>query len=264
MTSKAAQTPITSPNRLGKEQPQIERKHLPDEVATRLSEAIQAGEFAVGDRLPSERLLGEQYAVSRAVVREALSQLKSEGLVTSRAGSGVYVTERNQRQAFRMQDVAIDEKESLELVMELLITIEVAATRLAAMRRTPEDLKRIRRALIGMEYEIVNDRLGDDEDFAFHQAIAEAAHNVLIGHLSASLMRVIHGHVSNNLENLQTSPQRWEQLKSQHRAIWQAVREGQAQQAADAAREHIEFVRASIDDHALQDERRLIALRRSS
>ena len=69
MTSKAAQTPTTSPNRLGNELPQTERKDLPAEVAIRLSEAIQAGEFAVGDRLPSERLLGEQYAVSRAVVR---------------------------------------------------------------------------------------------------------------------------------------------------------------------------------------------------
>ena len=57
--------------------------------------------------MPSERLLGEQYAVSRAVVREALSQLKSEGLVTSRAGSGVFVTERNQRQAFRMQEPCV-------------------------------------------------------------------------------------------------------------------------------------------------------------
>ena len=49
-----------------------------------------------------------------------------------------------------MQDVAIDEKHSLSMVMELLVTIEVAATRFAAMRRTPEDLKRIRRALVGM------------------------------------------------------------------------------------------------------------------
>ena len=75
MTSKAARAPTNPQSRLGNEPSQTERKHLPDEVATRLSEAIQAGEFAVGDRLPSERLLGEQYAVSRAVVREALSQM---------------------------------------------------------------------------------------------------------------------------------------------------------------------------------------------
>ena len=48
MTSKAAQTPTTSPNRLGNELPQTERKDLPAEVAIRLSEAIQAGEFAKG------------------------------------------------------------------------------------------------------------------------------------------------------------------------------------------------------------------------
>ena len=240
MTSKAAQTPITSPNRMGKEQPQIERKHLPDEVATRLSEAIQAGEFAVGDRLPSERLLGEQYAVSRAVVREALSKLKSEGLVTSRAGSGVYVTERNQRQAFRMQDVAIDEKESLELVMELLITIEVAATRFAAMRRTQEDLKRIRRALIGMEYEIVTDRLGDGEDFAFHQAIVDATHNphfqALSEHLEHSVRRLIR-QARNNTKTRHAD--HVAAVQEEHEAIFAAISAGDPHQAATLAEKHL-------------------------
>ena len=93
--------------------------------------------------------------------------------------------------------------------------------------------------------------------------VAEAAHNVLIGHLSASLMRVIHGHVSNNLEHLHARPQRWDQLQSQHRAIWQAIREHRPQQAAQAARDHIEFVRQSMDDNAREEERRLSARRRA-
>src|SRR3546814_14282228 len=87
------------------------------------------------DLLPSERELCEQFGVSRSVVREALSQLKSDRVIEARRGSGAYVLERDQRQSFRMQDVAIEERDSLALVMELIVTVEVAATRFAAMRR---------------------------------------------------------------------------------------------------------------------------------
>ena len=219
---------------------QTESKHLPDEIAARLTQAIQVGEFAVGDRLPSERLLCEQFSVSRAVVREALSQMKSEGLVTSRAGSGVFVTERNQRQAFRMQDVVINEEDSLALVMELLVTIEVASTRFAAMRRTPEDLKRIRRALIGMEYEIANDRLGDDEDFAFHQAIVDATHNphfrALSEHLEHGARRVIRQARSNTKSN---HADLVEAVQQEHKAIYDAISAGDPDQAELAAETHL-------------------------
>ena len=101
-----------------------------------------------------------------------------------------------------------------------------------------------------------------DTDVAFHQAVAEASHNVLIGHLTASLMRVIHGHVANNLDHLHARPQRWRQLRAQHHAIWQAVRQHQPQDAAIAAREHIDFVRQGIEETALDEARRASALRR--
>jgi len=151
--------------------------YLPDEIANKLSRLIQAQKLAPGDRLPSERGLCEQFSVSRPVIREALSRLKSEGLISIKRGVGVFVTERDPRDAFKIQDIDIDEKISITHVMELISTVEVAATRLAAERRTNEDLKQIRKCLIGMEYAIASDRLGDEEDYEFHQAIVLATHN---------------------------------------------------------------------------------------
>ena len=101
-----------------------------------------------------------------------------------------------------------------------------------------------------------------DADVAFHQAIAEASHNMLIGHLTSSLMRVIHGHISTNLEHLHTRAPRWNLLEGQHQAIWQAIREHKPQEAAAAASDHIKFVRQSIEDNAQEGERRSSALRR--
>jgi GntR family transcriptional repressor for pyruvate dehydrogenase complex len=97
---------------------------------------------------------------------------------------------------------------------------------------------------------------------AFHQAIADASHNSLIGHLWASLMRVIHGHVSDNLVHLHANPKQWEQLKSQHKAIWESVRGHGSEDAMRVSREHINFVRQSMEEAAKIEGRRNSALRR--
>lgn len=248
MSSKGSAQVLKTPRRSEGSSFYPEPKHLPDEIAARLTRAIEAGEFAIGDRLPSERELCNEFSCSRAVVREALSQLKNACLVAPRAGSGVFVTERSQKQAFRMQDVTIDEKNSLAMVMELMVTIEVAATKYAAMRRTPEDLKRIKRALIGMEYEIANDRLGDDEDFAFHQAIVDAAHNphfrALSEHLEHGARRVIRQARSNTKVN---HADLVEAVQQEHKAIYDAICAGDAEAAAAAAERHLRNAADRLD-----------------
>jgi DNA-binding FadR family transcriptional regulator len=213
---------------------------LPDEVASQLIQAIRDGAYAVGDRLPSERELCEQFSVSRAVVREALSQLKSEGLAAARAGSGVFVTEPDYQAAFRLQPVVLGEKHSLAMVMELLSAFECAATRLAALRRTDGDLKSIRKALVGMEYEITNDRLGDEQDFAFHQAIVNATHNphyqALSKHLEHSVRRLIRRARSNTKAN---SMDMVEAVQEEHKAIFDAIKAADPQAASVAAETHL-------------------------
>ena len=232
-TSKEANS--QHPNATGQKE-----KFLPDEMATELGNSIRAGELKSGDRLPSERELGEQFGVSRAVVREALSMLKSEELITVKRGIGAFVTERNQRNSFRMPSVDVEEIDALGLVMELLITIEVAATKLAAFRRTPEDLKRIRRSLIGMEYEIAHDRLGDVEDFAFHESIVAATHNphfqALSAHLEQGARRVIQQTRKNTKKH---HADLIEQVQQEHKAIYEAIAAGDGQAAAHAAETHL-------------------------
>ncbi len=221
---------------------------LPNEIAASISGQIRQGKLRPGDRLPSERELCEQFSVSRSVVREALSQLKSDGLVEAIRGSGAYVLEKDQRQSFRMQDIALDERDSLALVMELVETVEVAATRLAALRRTPEDLKLIRRALIGMEYEIANDRLGDEQDFQFHQAIVEATHNphfvALSSHLELNARRVIRqARTSTKAQNMSLV----EAVQEEHQAIFDAIKAGDPEQAAQAAAAHLKNAAQRLD-----------------
>lgn len=224
------------------------RRPLPDEIVDHITGQIQRGELQPGDRLPTERELCELFGVSRTVVREAQSQLKSNGVIETKRGSGAYILERNQRQSFRMQDVAIDEKDSLALVMELIVAIEVAATRIAAMRRTAEDIKMIRRALIGMEYEIANDRLGDEHDFAFHQAIVEATHNPhfigLSAHLENGARRVIRQARANTKFRHESMI---ESVQGEHQAIFDAIKAGKPDAAANAAETHLKNAAKRLD-----------------
>lgn len=217
------------------------KAQLSDDIAAQIKEMILANRMAPGDRLPSERLLCEQFSVSRPVIREALSSLKSDGLVSVRRGSGVFVATRDPRQAFRVDEFDVEETIQMTHIMELISTVEVAATRLAAQRRTPEDLKKIRKCLIGMEYAIASDKLGDEEDYQFHHAIISATHNpyfeTLNQHLEHTARRMIRRLRSNTKERLTGMI---EAVQIEHHAIYDAIAAGDAVGAEDAARTHLQ------------------------
>lgn len=238
---------------------------LADSVASELEKRILEGSLKSGDRLPAERLLALDLGVSRPSLREAMQKLVSRGLLTTRHGGGTYVTDRlDAHFVDPWQDMLKGNPLLHRDLLEVRQMLESQAASLAADRATDADISRLDEAYATLENSYERDDLSAciDADVAFHQAVAEATHNVLIGHLTASLMRVIHGHVSNNLVHLHARPQRWSQLRAQHRAIWQAIREHKPQEAALAASEHIEFVRQGIEDKALDEERRHSALRR--
>lgn len=217
------------------------KAQLSEDIAHQLKELILTKRMAPGDRLPSERDLCDQFAVSRPVIREALSSLKSEGLVSVKRGVGVFVAARDPREAFRIDDVEVEETIRMTHIMELISTVEVAATRLAAQRRSPDDLKRIRRCLIGMEYAIASDKLGDEEDYQFHQAIVLATHNPFfetlsqhIEHTARRMIRRLRSNTKARLTNL------IEAVQAEHQAIYNAIAAGDADGAEDAARTHLQ------------------------
>ena len=239
---------------------------LADSVASELEKRILEGSLKPGDRLPSERTLALDMGVSRPSLREAMQKLVSKGLLTTRHGGGTYVTDRLEAHFVDPWLEMLNGNPLLHRdLLEFRQMLESQAASLAADRATDIDISRLDAAYAALEDSYERDDLANciDTDVAFHQAIAEASHNVLIGHLTASLMRVIHGHVSKNLEHLHVRPQRWNQLRAQHHAIWQAIRQHKPQEAALAAGEHIDFVRQRIEEKTLDEERRSTALRRN-
>ncbi len=238
---------------------------IADAVADTLEKRILEGSLKPGDRLPSEREFSVELGVSRPTLREALQKLISKGLLTTRHGGGTFVTDRLEAHFVDpWQEMVTGHPMLHSDLLEFRQMLESQSASLAAERATNVDIERLDDLYAKLESVYESDDVAAciDADVAFHQAIAEAAHNVLIGHLTSSLMRLIHGHVSINLEHLHARPQKWNQLRSQHHAIWQAIREHQPDKAARAARSHIEFVVQNMGDANLDAERRQSALRR--
>lgn len=238
---------------------------ISDTVAGELEKRILEGSLKAGDRLPSERDFAVELGVSRPTLREAIQKLTSKGLLASRHGGGTFVTNRLEAHFVDPWQEMLSGHPMLHSdLLEFRQMLESQAAYLAAERATNVDIERLDAlyARLDSVYGSKDMNACIDADVAFHQAIAEAAHNVLIGHMTASLMRLIHGHVSNSLEHLHARPQRWDQLRSQHYTIWQAIREHQPDVAARASRDHIEFVRQSMMNANKEAENRLSALRR--
>jgi DNA-binding FadR family transcriptional regulator len=216
-------------------------------VAAWLVEQIRDGHFKPGDQLASERQLCEQFSVSRPVIREALSQLRAEGLINVRQGRGAFVAEARQRQVFRLAPGSLVEKSAQAHVLELLLAIEVSATKLAAARRTEDDLRKIRRALVGMEYAIVNDQLGDEEDFAFHQAIADATYNPHFRQLSEHLEHSVRGLIRQaRSHTADLSGELVKAVQDEHKAIFDAIVAGDPEAAGVAAETHLRNAAARL------------------
>jgi GntR family transcriptional repressor for pyruvate dehydrogenase complex len=238
---------------------------LADTVASELEKRILEGSLKPGQLLASERDLALELGVSRPSLREAIQKLVAKGLLTTKHGCGTTVTDRLEANFVDPWQAMLKGHPMLHRdLLEFRQMLEGQAAYLAAERALEADIQRLDTVYAALEaaFDSHDMQACIDADVVFHQTIAEAAHNVLIGHLTASLMRVIRGHVSTNLDQLHYQPARWDQLKAQHRAIWQAIREHQPEAADRAARVHIEFVRQSMDDNAREEERRSSALRR--
>lgn len=257
------QSGLTTLHTMNAHRPAVPR--LSDTVAVELEKRILEGSLKVGDRLPSERDLASELGVSRPSLREALQKLARKGLVETRHGGGTVVTDRLEASfASPWQEMLKGHPLLQSDLLEFRHMLEGEAARLASERATDADIARIGAAYEALDaaYEKADMKACTDTDVAFHQAIADASHNVLMGHLSASLLRVIHGHVASNLAYLQSRPSQWAQLRAQHRSIWDAVRTRRPDLALQGARSHVEFVRSSMLESARIEERQHTALRR--
>nr|WP_314877164.1 FadR/GntR family transcriptional regulator [uncultured Pseudomonas sp.] len=154
------------------------------DLVSRLTQQILLGTFKPGDKLPSENTLVREHAVSRTVVREALSKLQASGLVEPRHGIGTFVIERQAQSGLR---VGAESAASVRDLLELRIGLEGQAAALAALRRTESQLLRMRQALDDHQDLAAAGDSCIEPDRRFHLLIAEATGNLYFSETMAQL-----------------------------------------------------------------------------
>ncbi|WP_191236842.1 FadR/GntR family transcriptional regulator [Cobetia marina] len=150
---------------------------LSQAVLEQLERRITSGEVPVGSKLPTEGELCNAFGVSRTVIREAITHLKSSGLVETRRGVGTTVLRNTLAESSPAKQISATTVEDILEVLELRLILEPEAARLAALRYDEND----QRTLESLHADFLNPRAtqshSGSQDFAFHRAIIKATHN---------------------------------------------------------------------------------------
>jgi GntR family transcriptional repressor for pyruvate dehydrogenase complex len=215
---------------------QLDEGILSHQTAQHVRELVKSGGLRVGDRLPSERELGERLGVSRTVVREAIQILRAEGLVRIRMGVGTFVTQSAPNiLEGPMSFLKHSEAKKIQDLLEVRNVLEPNIAALAAERANHQHIARMEEAIEDMDLYAADGYRYIERDSAFHIALAEASHNSVYLLLLNSVVDLLH---ENRLlaVSVPGAPKRANDF---HRRILEAVRAQEPKKAFAAMEGHM-------------------------
>lgn len=227
-----SRSPVAPPTRLG------------DQLSILISELIDRGELNNGGRLPAEIYLANRFGVSRPVIREALSRLRSMGIIVSRKGSGSYIQKQPDLPHQTIGATGFGPVNSLAQVKkcyEFRMGVEGEAAYFAAQNRTPDMLGVMREALERMEMAAARGMIGMSADLEFHIAVARASGNEFFETVMQSMRTPIEFAI--NLARSLTLTRPIEHLRTvqiEHVVLFEAIEAQDTEAARLAMRAHIQ------------------------
>ncbi len=208
-----------------------------DLVAHGIGQNIMQGRFPVGSILPGDAELMELFGVSRTALREALKTLAAKGLIESKTKVGTKVLDRHNWNMFDSDilewhlEMGVDAR-FLGWLFEIRQTLEPLACATAALRRTPEQLREMHKALQAM-YQCESNRQGFTKaDLAFHQAILEASGNPFLQSIGSVIGAALA--TSFTISSPVSSDDRFNEVMRQHQAVFDAIEQRNPSVASDA------------------------------
>jgi GntR family transcriptional repressor for pyruvate dehydrogenase complex len=224
----------------------IKKVRVSDTVVDQIMSLIESGSLKVGDQLPTERELVSQWQVARASVREALRILEFSGVIEVRPGIGAFIIgdtsnlegEESVRRWFQ------DHASKVIGMLEVREALESRAARLAAKRATPEQIDDIVAVLDEAENCIA---AGDVDqlvylDRKFHRCVAQASQNQLF----SELIDIVADAMMSPRRSILRLPGRARESWDDHRAILNAVRNGDPDEAERTIVSHMNRVNDAI------------------
>lgn len=218
-------------------QPLDRSQRLSDRVAQAILESVLSGNLPTGSRLPSERDLGEQFGVSRTVIREAVRSLVAQGVLEVKSGSGVTIAAANSATIVQSMQLFLAARGmTYPMVHEVRSVLETQIARIAAQRADGDDVARLRAAADHMRQVSSDPAAVSRADVDFHRELAYCTHNELFTVMLDSIGDVM-------LEIRQatlTVPGRAPSVIEAHDEIMRRVADGDSDGAAEAMRAHLD------------------------
>ncbi|MBU2997291.1 FadR family transcriptional regulator [Cellulophaga baltica] len=213
-----------------------DQNDIQNQIILNIKELISFKNLEPGDKLPSERMLSEKFGVSRSNIREAIRKLEFYGILVSKPQSGTFIAEIGTVAMDGMlNDILNLEDPDFKSLVETRILLELKTVRLASLRRTDEDLKKIREALEAYAEKVENGEDAVQEDLLFHLAIANASGNSTMN----TFMLIITPEIITNFEKYHVcdSNQSVRGIK-EHEEIYKAIESQNPQLAKEKMKIH--------------------------
>ena len=211
-----------------------------DKIIRQIRELITSGQLNSGDKLPPERKLAERLGVGRSNVRDAIKKLEFYGILKTLPQSGTIVAGMGITALEGLiSDVLKIENSDFVSLVETRVLLETESAKLAALRRTDEDIKSIKEALEAYEYKVKLGQQAVEEDLMFHLKMAEASKNTVL----KSLMLIITPDLINNFITLDICKDgRFVDALEEHKIIFEHIIAQEPEKAATAMRTHLKDV----------------------
>lgn len=208
-------------------------------------ENLTSGVWPAGHRLPTERTLSEQFGISRSTVRRTLTELKGEGLISQRVGSGTYA---NPTSALAQTETLLRNEVLATSPAELMaarLVLEPAIAALVVQHGTPADFAAMQHACDEAEAASTFEAF-EVWDAKLHELMARAAHNLFIEKVFALMTAARSQATWGALKRKSLTPERREAYQLEHREIVEALHDRDATRAQEAVRRHLLHVRDNL------------------
>lgn len=209
-----------------------------DAIVNYIKERIEDGIFKPGEKLPSERLLQKELAVSRFTLREALARLSALGIIKTLHGKGTIVAREMNSSTLTDAFIPLFANQSIKDIIDFFearLLIEGEAAVLSARRRSAEDLRRFE-AILADSRQAINDpdRYGE-LDFLFHMQIAQSSGNVFL----QNMMGCVNEHTRRYIQVVAHSEINRNASIVAHEEIYKCIKNRDTSKAGIVTRTHL-------------------------
>ena len=214
-------------------------------VIKKILDDIKNGTFSPGQQLPPERKLAQQMGVSRVLLREAVVALETLGVLEVKKRLGIFVkTQPHLNFSENIRFMPFWPADFIPKLMEIRLIIDVNAAKLAAIRRTDDDLQKMKSCLAGLES--LNPRTEEEikaharYEFLFHTLIVEAAHNTILSRIYEGIVSLVEKNNEILHQNFIKDVEWQNRILHHHRKTIRAIENKDQKTSASSMEQHIE------------------------